>query len=253
MFILDQIRAIIIAVVLGCYLLIVCLIAIPFRLKRRLEFVSPHWKWAGNFALRHAARARIEISEDRRSPETKSHGDTGIFIANHQSFMDIPMLVTRMIVPPIMKKEVLYIPIMGFLAWICGAIPVSRTNKDSKRRVFELTKKRVLIDDIGVQVYPEGTRSKTAHPKPYEKIARALLVFAYKEKIAVVPASIYGTRGVLNSWGLVNAKRHLGMIIHEQIHPENFESADLFGRACWSKVIEGYEELAKKLDHLNKN
>ncbi len=253
MFILDQIKAFTVAFCLGVALIPVCLIAVPFRLKKRLSIVIPFWKFAARFAMRHACVSTIDIADDRRTPEFRALGDTGIFIANHQSFIDIPLMVTMYGVPPIMKKEVLYVPFIGQLGWICGAMPVSRSSMGSKRKVFEQTKNRILKDKIGIQVYPEGTRSKTGEPQPFENIKRALLVLAFKEKIPVTPTSIFGTRGVMSKHGFFITKRHVGIIVHQELRPENFQTSDEFARACWDKVLEGYIELTQKIAHLNKN
>ena len=253
MLILDQIRAVVVGLTLALWLVLVCIFAIPFKLKKRLKLVNPSWRLAARLSMRHAAQAVFKVSEDRRSESFKSQGDVGLIIANHQSFIDIPVIVTMLQAPPIMKKEVLYIPFIGFLGWICGAIPVSRSNMGSKRKVLDLTKKRLLEDKIGVQVYPEGTRSKTGKPAAYEKIARALLVLAYKEKVPVTPTSIYGTRGVVNSMGVFTTKTPIGIIVHEEVYPEKFESADAFSRACWEKVVKGYEELTTRIALPNKN
>jgi 1-acyl-sn-glycerol-3-phosphate acyltransferase len=253
MFIFDQIKAFVVALSLALSLVPVCVMAVPFRLKKRLEIVIPFWRFAAKFAMRHACEAIIDVAEDRRTSAFKATGDTGIFIANHQSYIDIPLIVTMYQVPPIMKKEVLYIPFVGQLGWICGAMPVSRSNMGSKRKVFDQTKKRILQDKIGIQVYPEGTRSKNAEPQPFEKIKKALLVLAYNEKIPVTPTSIYGTRGVLSEYGFFNTKRHVGIIVHEELRPENYKDSDEFARACWKKVVEGFTELSQKIAHQNKS
>jgi len=155
--------------------------------------------------------------------------------------------------PPIMKKEVLYIPIFGWLGWVSGAMPVSRSKVDSRKKVFDQAKKRILVEKIGLQVYPEGTRSKDAVPKHYDQIKRTLLVFAFNEKIPVIPTSIYGTRGVLSKKGFIQKGRHLGIIVHKEIVPQNYKNSDEFCRAIWGKVVEGHDEIKSRLGPLNEN
>lgn len=110
-----------------------------------------------------------------------------------------------------------------------------------------------MKERIGIQVYPEGTRSKDSNPKVYKDIKRTLLVFAFNEKIPVVPTSIYGTRGVLSSKGLIRPGRHLGVTVHKEIFPDDFQNADEFAKACWEKVIEGHDQMKAELAPLNKN
>lgn len=254
MFLLHQIKAVFVSVILLVFILLpAIIISIPFPLGRRLKIITPVWQFCSRLLLRYGCSIYLDVEEDERSPEFRTVPNYGLYICNHQSYLDIPTLFTRYQVPPIMKKEVLYIPIFGWLAWLSGAMPVSRSSNDSRKRVFSEARKRFKEKRIGVQVYPEGTRSKTSDPKSFEEIKRTLLVFAYNEKIPVIPTSIYGTRGVLTKHGFVRPKRHIGIIVHKEIYPENFADADAFARACWGKVIEGHSQMKARLAPLNEN
>lgn len=215
--------------------------------------MSPVWSRFGRSLLRYACHAHFDVVEDHRSPEFSGVPAQGLYIANHQSFMDIPLVMLAYQVPPIMKKEVLHIPIFGMIAWASGAMPVSRDKMSSRRKVFIDAKKRILNDKIGLQVYPEGTRSKTTVPKTFQEIKKTLLIFAYNEKIPVIPTSIYGTGSILSNKGIISPNKHLGLIVHREIHPENFATADEFAEACWQKVIEGHDQMKAKLAPLNGN
>ena len=254
MLILIQIKAIFLALFSLVFVLMPsCLLVIPFHLRTRLKIVGPVWSNLGNFLLRYACHAKIGHYEDLRSPEFGGTPCYGIYVANHQSFLDIPLLTLAYQAPPIMKKEILNIPIFGWMAWISGAIPVSRNSTASRRKVFERAKKRILKDKIGLQVYPEGTRSKTSSPKPFKDIKKTLLVFAFNEKIPVIPTSIYGTRGVFGATGMINPFKHVGIIVHKEIDPRNFSTADSFAEACWNQVIKGHDQMKDKLSPLNEN
>ena len=151
--ILIQIKAIFVTLLLVLFILVpTCLVAIPFDLKSRLKIVSPLWAFFGGTLLRYACQAKIVYSQDHRSLEFKGTPCSGLYIANHQSYLDIPLILTMFQAPPIMKKEVLYIPVFGQIGWICGALPVSRESSSSRRKVFESAKKRMLIDRIGLLV-----------------------------------------------------------------------------------------------------
>lgn len=250
--ILIQIKAVFIMLFALLFILVpACIIALPFNIRNRLKIVVPAWLAFSRLLLRYGCQAKIQVSEDYRSPEFSGVPCSGLYISNHQSFLDIPMLATVYQAPPIMKKEVLYLPILGWMAWISGAMPVSRSNTSSRRKVFEKAKKRLLKDKVGLGVYPEGTRSKDANPKPFKQIKKTLLVFAYNEKIPVIATSVYGTRGILNENGTINPNKNVGIIVHKEVRPESFASADEFAEACWNKVIEGHQELKEKIQPLN--
>lgn len=252
--ILIQIKAVFLGTILLMFLLVpACLVALPFHLERRLKIVCPVWDLFGRLLLRYACHAHIRIAEDYRSAQFKGVPCFGLYVANHQSYVDIPLMLTMFQAPPIMKKEVLNIPIFGWMAWISGALPVSRSSTASRRKVFEKAKKRILREKIGLQVYPEGTRSKNAYPKRFNEIKKTLLVFAFNEKIPVVPTSVYGTRGVLSPKGIIIPGRSIGIIVHKEINPAEFSTADEFAEVCWNKVIQGYDEMKEKLGPLNEN
>lgn len=252
--VLIQIKAILLAIsLLLLVLLPVCLLAAPFSLRRRLKMVFPAWKFFAHTLLKYACHARIMINEDHRSPAMATIPPYGLYIANHQSYADIPLIITKYQAPPIMKKEVLYIPIFGQLGWICGALPVARGKMGSRRKVFEAAKQRILEEKIGLQVYPEGTRSKTAGPKDLQEIRKTLLIFAFNEKIPVIPTSIYGTRGIFSPQGMINPFRHIGIIVHREVDPRDFSTADEFCAACWGKVTAGYHQMKLQLESLNKS
>jgi 1-acyl-sn-glycerol-3-phosphate acyltransferase len=252
MWILIQIKAVFVALFLLIFVLLpACLIAAPFNLRRRLKIVSPAWAFFARNLLKFGCHTRVTIDEDHRSEAFATTPPFGIYIANHQSYVDIPLIITKYQLPPIMKKEVLYIPLFGQLGWISGALPVSRSKVGSRKKVFDAAKKRILGEKIGIQVYPEGTRSKQADPKAFSEIKRTLMIFAFNEKIPVIPTSIYGTRGVLTPSGTINPYRHVGIIVHKEIDPKDFASADSFCEACWAKVTEGYQEMKTQLGPLN--
>lgn len=254
MFFLIQIKAVLAGIffLFGC-LFPVGIIAAPFPLRRRLKIICPAWGVFGKGLLRFACQAKIDISEDHRSKEFAQVPAYGLYIANHQSYLDIPLMATVYQLPPIMKKEVLFIPVFGWLAWVSGSMPVSRSDAGSRKKVFARARRRIVHEKIGLQVYPEGTRSRTGLPKEYSEIKRTLMVFAYNEKIPVIPTSLYGTRGVLTREGFVRPNRHLGIIVHKEIDPKDFATSDEFCRACWAKVIEGHDRMKAQLGPKNEN
>lgn len=251
---LIQIKAILVAsIFLGFVLIPACIVALPFPLRYRLKLVSPAWGIFSRNFLRFGCNAKLDILEDHRSEDFKGVPAYGLYIANHQSFIDIPLMATTYAIPPIMKKEVLYIPIFGWLAWASGAMAVSRSQTNSRKKVFSMARNRLNKEKMAVQVYPEGTRSLDGHPKSFEHIKKTLMVVAYSDKIPVIPTSLYGTRGVLTKKGRIRPNRHLGIIVHKEIHPENYATVDEFCMACWDKVIEGYERMRDQLGPLNES
>lgn len=84
-----------------------------------------------------------------------------IYVSNHTSFLDLPGI--RMIIPgqfrPLAKKELLKIPIFG---WIAGSatVIVDRSSSQSRRRSLDKLKK-ILQDGISILIFAEGTQNRT--------------------------------------------------------------------------------------------
>lgn len=241
---LFQIKGFIIALMTITLILFpTTIIMIPFNLKTRLKLYAPSWSLFGKIILKWVCHCKIQVSEDLRSQEFKKVPTQGLYIANHQSFIDIPLILTAHQAPPIMKKEISYIPLFGQVALLAGALPVARSRKESRKKVFERAKKRILTEKLGLQFYPEGTRSKTPSPKTFEEIKKTLLYFAYDENIPVIPTSLYGTRGVLDQYGMIHPGKKLGIIVHKELYPRDFLTSEEFVKECWDQVLRGFEEL----------
>lgn len=101
------------------------------------------------------------IPYDIRNREKIKRGKSYIFVSNHTSFMDIPALVVTIKgqFRALAKKELLKIPIFGWIAQIMCVV-VDRSSNDSRRKSMD-NLKRILGMGISVLVFPEGTQNRT--------------------------------------------------------------------------------------------
>ena len=224
----------------------VTLLCSPLPLRLRLSLVSPFWGFFSRFAIKYICWSPL-YAEDHRQPELRTYPPTGLYISNHQSYVDIPLMLTQYQVLPIMKKEVVYLPVFGILAVAAGALPVSRGKRDSRKKVFIAARKRLVDDKFSLQYYPEGTRSRTGAPKPYTDIKITLIQLAYENQVPVIPISMYGTQKVLSKQGMLNPGQKLGIITHQAVLPKDYADANSFAQACWRQVLSGYSQLEQKL------
>jgi len=224
----------------------VTLLASPLKLRTRLSIVSPFWGFFSRFVIKYICWSSL-YAEDNRQPEWRTYPPTGLYISNHQSYMDIPLMLTQYQVLPIMKKEVVYIPVFGVLAVAAGALPVSRGKRDSRKKVFIAARKRLVEDKFSLQYYPEGTRSRSGRPKPYEEIKVTLIQLAYENNVPVIPISMYGSCNVLDKKGFVNPGQKLGVITHKALLPKDYPDVNQFCQAAWQQVLTGYSRLEAKL------
>jgi 1-acyl-sn-glycerol-3-phosphate acyltransferase len=93
--------------------------------------------------------------------ENVDPGKSYIYVSNHTSFLDIPGLT--MAIPsqfrPLAKKELLKIPVFGWIAK-SAAVIVDRSNPKSRKASMDHLKKMVDMG-LSILIFAEGTQNRT--------------------------------------------------------------------------------------------
>jgi 1-acyl-sn-glycerol-3-phosphate acyltransferase len=93
--------------------------------------------------------------------ENITKGKAYIYVSNHTSFLDLPgiAMTIRGQFRPLAKKELLKIPVFG---WITRAtcVVVDRTSNESRKKSINYLKD-VLTLGINILIFPEGTQNRT--------------------------------------------------------------------------------------------
>lgn len=142
-----------------------------------------------------------------------------IFVSNHQSLYDIPMIIwfLRKAHPKFVSKIELAkgIPSVSYNLRHGGSVLIDR--KDPKQALVEIKKlgQYIQLNNKAAVIFPEGTRSKDGQPKTFAESGLKMLV-KYAPNAHIVPLSIN------NSWKLVRNGSFpltLGNILSLDIHP----------------------------------
>ena len=226
----------------------VSFIVSPLGVDKRLKYTSPFWKYFAILLLKTLNTNVVKI--DSRDKKTKNISNPpGLYISNHQSLMDIPLLLTVFQNPPIMKKSILYIPIFGICAYATGCVCVDRKSHRSRKEALDKAIFRLHNYHRGLQVYPEGTRNREADsPKDLKHIKKPLISHAYKNNIPVHSISICGNKGFFDKDRIINFNKNVGLRITDKIEPKDFSTEEEFIAKCWEEVLVGYKELEGKLN-----
>jgi len=135
--------------------------------------------------------SKVNISGQENIPK-----DRGVvFIANHQSYLDIPVMIGYIDKPKgfIAKIELLKIPILSMWIKYLGGVFIVRNNpKQSLKAINQGAEK--IKKGSSMVIFPEGTRSadgKLGEFKP------GSLKLAVKSGAPVVPVAIKGTVNIL--------------------------------------------------------
>lgn len=147
-----------------------------------------------------------------------------VFVANHQSFMDI---LSTMHLPRtfkyISKASILKIPLVGFAMRAAQHVILERGDRRSTLEVFRKAVKN-LEDGASLFVFPEGTRSKNGKLIEFKAGAFSM---ARRAGRAVVPVTVLGTGRMMPSgreYCVYRSGAGVRIVVHPPIPAEKVKS-----------------------------
>lgn len=142
--------------------------------------------WARLILVAGGIRVRVEGRE--RVPR----GRPVVFMSNHESWLDIPVLLAAIPVQVrfLAKKSLFSIPIFGWAISAMGFIPVDRENRRTAVKSFEEAAARIRAGR-SVLVFPEETRTSDGRLLPFQ---RGGFLIALKAGLPIVPVGLEGPR-----------------------------------------------------------
>lgn len=119
-----------------------------------------------------------------------------VFVANHQSALDIPILIAGLKhqLSFIAKKELFMIPFFGWGIAAMGHIWIDRGNARKAHKSIERAVKRLHNENISLLLFPEGTRSLDGKLGEFKQ---ASFTLALRAGVQVVPVAIRNAASLL--------------------------------------------------------
>ena len=117
------------------------------------------------------------------------------FVANHQSWVDIPALFAALPMPLLFlaKRELARIPFLGSYMEAMGMVYVDRAARKESTRTVDQAAQR-LREDLSILSFPEGTRSPDGRVRPFKTASFAA---ALEAGVPVVPVALEGPARIL--------------------------------------------------------
>lgn len=141
--------------------------------------------------------------------------ETVLFVANHQSNFDIPIIMSAIDVPKgfIAKKELEKVPLISLWMKYIRCIFMDRSNlrKSAEAIVDGIN---ILKSGYSMVIFPEGTRSKGGTTHEFKAGSFKL---AIKAKVKIVPVTIDGSYKILEANNNRIKASNVNLIIHEPI------------------------------------
>ena len=122
-------------------------------------------------------------------------GKPYIYMANHQSNFDIPVLLGYLPVQFrwLAKAELFKIPVFGRAMLGAGYVKIDRFNQESAFKSIDEAAQRIK-SGVSVMIFPEGTRSIDGNIRPFKKGG---FVMAVDSGVPIVPVILKGTRPIM--------------------------------------------------------
>ncbi|WP_242400806.1 lysophospholipid acyltransferase family protein [Acetobacter okinawensis] len=204
-----------------------------------------------------------------------------IYISNHMSWVDVPVLGTLLPSVFVAKGDIEKWPVMGLVSHIGRTIFVSRQRSTTGRERDLMIQRMVEGDNL--ILFPEGTSSDGSRvlpfmsaffaiaklPKLKDGMDQSLLPVTYKPGMAplIQPVSlVYDTLEGLpvsrfrrpvfswygdmdlgpHVWQLLQHKRsHVTVVLHEPLDPDLFPSRKALAQAAWKAVADAAPTCAR--------
>jgi 1-acyl-sn-glycerol-3-phosphate acyltransferase len=150
-------------------------------------------------------------------------GRTYVFVANHQSIYDIPIVFWTLPfqLRIIAKASLGRFPFLGWHLRRTGHMLVDRRRPD-RVRIFGWAS-RLNAQGLSLIIFPEGTRSADGHVAPFKGGSFHL---ALEANLPVVPISIVGSRHVMLKGRLATYPGRVRVVVHPPIDTAGLAGTD---------------------------
>lgn|SRR5262245_28351630 len=185
---------------------------------KKVYRISQFWSWA---VLRAGGISLKIDGSDHLDPKRQY-----VFMVNHQSNVDIPVLMQsfpKFQLRWLAKKELLWVPFLGWAMWASKNIIVDRSNRADAVKSLELAKKRIAAG-ISVVIFPEGTRSRDGNLLRFKKGG---FLLAVQSGAAIVPVTINGSGALLPAGAWRLRPGTIEVIVGEPITAEGYRPGNL--------------------------
>jgi 1-acyl-sn-glycerol-3-phosphate acyltransferase len=166
------------------------------------------WSWL----ILKTTGVRVEVE----GLERVVRGTTYVFVSNHQSIYDIPVIFASLPyqLRIISKAALARFPVLGWHLKRGGHLFVDRRHPD---RAGILGRWRALVSEgLSLLIFAEGTRSWDGRVARFKA---GSFLLAIEAGLPIVPLAVIGTRQVMPKGRLRTEPALVRLVVHDPIHP----------------------------------
>ena len=141
-------------------------------------------------------------------------GQTYVFVSNHQSIYDIPVIFASLPfqLRIIAKESLGRFPFLGWHLRRAVHLLVDRSNPDRAGILGRW--RRLVADRLSLIVFPEGTRSADGR---VGRFRAGSFLLALEAGLTIVPLAVSGSRHVMKKGRLMTCPGDVTLVVHEPI------------------------------------
>lgn len=183
---------------------------------------------SGHFAHRCARAwawlilATTGVDVEVRGVERLTPGTTYIFVSNHQSIYDIPVIFWHLPwqIRIIAKASLGRFPFWGWHLSRTGHLLVDRKHPDQ----FGILRrwKGLVSQGLSLIVFPEGTRSADGRVGRFKGMS---FLLAIQAELPLVPVSVTGSRHVMRKGRMMTCPGHVRLVVHDPVETRGLEAS----------------------------
>ena len=163
-----------------------------------------------------------------------------IVVANHQSFLDLPLLyLLPWTMKWVAKKDLFKIPVLGWIIFMTGQIAIDRRSMRSVKTLDSLVEP--IRQGIPGMIFPEGTRTPDGELKPFKSGAFKL---AKRYNFNILPIVLEGGFRAMppGSWA-PSIKQHFLVSVLDPVDPGDYDSEDELKEAVYLLIQEEHKQM----------
>ena len=214
------------AVLLVLYILIVIAVT-PIVLACLITGMREPLMLIGKGAMA-VGRAILGIKLEVKGLDLLEREKAYLFMANHESFLDGPLLfyVIPRLPRVILKKSVFRIPVLGQGMRHVGFVPVDRKGVRGGKASIDLASRLIRERGYSFLIFPEGTRSLDGRIQAFR---RGGFFLALAGGTPIVPISINGTFELMPKGSFKIGKGRVGVLFHPPVAPDGYDRGNMEG------------------------
>lgn len=185
--------------------------------------------------------------------ENLDSGASFIFLSNHMSHMDIPVLIAT--IPArltiIAKKELFRIPLFGQAMHAIGVLKIDRSKRQKAIKTLNKAAEILRREKLSLLAFPEGTRSKDGKIHSFKK---GPFVLATNVKVPILPVTIVGTHPILPKGEFFIQPGTVEVIIHPPVDTADYdyEQREQLMEHVYQTITESYYANHQEVPAINR-